>query len=281
MKMKMKTRDYALIILGAFLMGFAIKNIYDPVGMVTGGVSGVAIILKSQLGIPLWVTNTVLNIPLFLVSIKFKGWQFIKRTLVATVALSASLYMIPEIQFLTDDLFLTSLFGGIISGVGVGLVFICHATTGGTDMLAALIQRAIPHYSIAQIMQVLDAIIVLVGASVFGIRYALYALIAIYAVAQISDGLIEGLKFSKVAFIISEKNEAIARDIMDVMDRGVTALDAMGMYSGTRRSMLYCVVSKKEIIQLKELVVGHDAQAFVIVSDAREVLGEGFIEFKQ
>ncbi|MGL5436307.1 MAG: YitT family protein [Lachnospiraceae bacterium] len=281
MKIKIKARDYALIIIGACLMGFAIKNIYDPVGLVTGGVSGIAIILKDRFGIALWITNTVLNIPLFLLSIRLKGWRFIKRTLVATVALSASLYVLPEIPFLMEDLFLTALFGGIISGIGVGLVFVASATTGGTDMLAALIQRALPHYSIAQIMQVLDAIIVLVGATVFGVTYALYALIAIYAVSKLSDGMIEGLKFSKVAFIISEKNEEIAGDIMAVMDRGVTGLDATGMYSGDRKDMLFCVVSKKEIVQLKELVVGHDAQAFVIVSDAREVLGEGFIEYRQ
>lgn len=281
MKINKTVRDYVLIILGAFIMGFAIKNIYDPVGLVTGGVSGIAIILKDQFGIALWLTNTVLNIPLFIASIYLKGWSFIKRTLVATVALSFSLYVIPEMAFLMDDLFLTALFGGLISGVGAGLVFASQATTGGTDMLAALIQRAVPHYSIAQIMQVLDAIIVVVGASIFGVTYALYALIAIFAVAKVSDGIIEGLKFSKVAFIISEKTEEIARDIIEVMDRGVTSLDARGMYSGARKDVLFCVVSKKEIVQLKALVVGHDSQAFVIVSDAREVLGEGFIEIKQ
>lgn len=281
MKINKTVRDYVLIVLGAFIMGFAIKNIYDPVGLVTGGVSGIAIILKDQFGIALWVTNTVLNIPLFIASVYLKGWSFIKRTLVATVALSFSLYVIPEIAFLTDDLFLTALFGGLISGLGAGLVFASQATTGGTDMLAALIQRAVPHYSIAQIMQVLDAIIVVVGASIFGVTYALYALIAIFAVAKVSDGIIEGLKFSKVAFIISEKTEEIAKDIIQVMDRGVTSLDARGMYSGARKDVLFCVVSKKEIVQLKALVVGHDSQAFVIVSDAREVLGEGFIEIKQ
>ena len=278
---KMVLRDYILIILGTFIIGFAIKNIYDPVGLVTGGVTGIAIILKKQLGIALWVTNTVLNIPLFLASVKLKGWRFIKRTLVAAVSLSVSLYIIPEITFLTDELLLVALFGGIMSGVGVGMVFITQATTGGTDMLAALIQRALPHYSLAQIMQVLDALIVLCGASVFGITYALYALIAIYTVTRVSDDLIEGMKFSKVAFIISPRTEEIAQAIMDQMDRGVTALNARGMYSGVTRDMLFCVVSKKEIVQLKELVVGHDSQAFVIVSDAREVLGEGFIEYKQ
>ena len=274
-------RDYILILIGASIMGFAIKNIYDPIGLVTGGASGVAIILKKQFGVPLWLTNTAINIPLFAAAAKLKGWSFIKRTLLATVTLSVSLYVIPEMPFLMDDLFLTALFGGLITGAGAGIVFACQATTGGTDMLAAIIRRWLPHYTLAQILQVLDAVIVLIGAGIFGVTYALYALIAIYAVSKVSDGIIEGMKYSKVAYIISDKSEEIAAAILKKLERGVTALDARGMYSGNRKDVLFCVVSRKEIAQLKELVVGHDAQAFVIVSDAREVLGEGFIEYRQ
>lgn len=271
--------DYLMIIAGSFIMGFAIKNMYDPVSLVTGGVSGIAIIFKNLFSVPLWVTNTVLNIPLFLVSFKIKGWKFIKKTFVATVALSLSLYIIPYMPFVTDDLFLASLFGGIISGIGTGMVFICQATTGGTDMLAALIQRKLRHYSIAQIMQVLDGVVVLAGATVFGVKFALYALIAIFAVSKISDGMIEGLKFSKQAFIVSDHYEEIAKVVMDRLARGVTAVNAVGMYSGNDKKMLFCVVSKKEIVQLKEIVGRIDPGAFVIVSDAREVFGEGFIEY--
>lgn len=274
-------RDYILILIGASIMGFAIKNIYDPIGLVTGGASGVAIILKKQFGVPLWLTNTAINIPLFAAAAKLKGWSFIKRTLLATVTLSVSLYVIPEMPFLMDDLFLTALFGGLITGAGAGIVFACQATTGGTDMLAAIIRRWLPHYTLAQILQVLDAAIVLIGAGIFGVTYALYALIAIYAVSKVSDGIIEGMKYSKVAYIISDKSEEIAAAILKELERGVTALDARGMYSGNRKDVLFCVVSRKEIAQLKELVVGHDAQAFVIVSDAREVLGEGFVEYRQ
>ncbi len=274
-------RDYILILIGASIMGFAIKNIYDPIGLVTGGASGVAIILKKQFGVPLWLTNTAINIPLFAAAAKLKGWSFIKRTLLATVTLSVSLYVIPEMPFLMDDLFLTALFGGLITGAGAGIVFACQATTGGTDMLAAIIRRWLPHYTLAQILQVLDAAIVLIGAGIFGVTYALYALIAIYAVSKVSDGIIEGMKYSKVAYIISDKSEEIAAAILKELERGVTALDARGMYSGNRKDVLFCVVSRKEIAQLKELIVGHDAQAFVIVSDAREVLGEGFIEYRQ
>lgn len=271
--------DYLLIVAGAFIMGFAIKNLYDPMNLVTGGVSGIAIIMKSVAGIPLWLTNTLCNIPLFLAAWKLKGWKFIKRTMVATVSLSASLYVIPEMPFLMDDLLLTSLFGGIVSGVGTGLVLLFQATTGGTDMMAALLQRKLRHYSIAQILQVLDAMVVLAGAAVFGVRYALYALIAIYAVTKVSDGLLEGLKFSKQAYVISDRYEEIAQAIMTRMERGVTAVDAVGMYSGESRKMLFCVVSKKEIVTLREIVAEYDRKAFLIVNDVREVFGEGFIEY--
>lgn len=271
--------EYTLIIAGAFIMGFAIKNMFDPISLVTGGVTGIAIILKSLAGIPLWLTNTLCNIPLFFAAWKIKGWRFIKRTAVATGALSLSLYVIPEIPFLMEDLLLTSLFGGIISGLGTGLVFLFQATTGGTDMLAALLQRKMRHYSIAQIMQVLDAGVVLAGAAVFGVRYALYALIAIYGIAKVSDGLLEGLKFSKQAYIISDQYREIAKAVMTRMDRGVTAVDAVGMYSGQNKKLLFCVVSKKEIVILREIVAEFDKKAFVIVSDVREVFGEGFIEY--
>lgn len=281
MKGRQTAVEYGALVLGAFIIGFAIKNIYDPVNLVTGGVSGVSIIAKELWGIPLWITNTALNIPLFLVSVKLKGWQFIKRTLVATISLSLSLYIIPEMYFLTDDIFLAALFGGLITGVGTGLVFLFRATTGGTDMLAALIQRKLKHYSIAQIMQVLDAAIVLMGATVFGIKYALYALIAIYAVAKISDGMIEGLKFAKQAYIISDKSQEIAGAVMGQLERGVTAIEAVGMFSGQSKKLLYCVVSKKEIVQLKEIVAEYDPDAFVIVSEAKEVFGEGFIKYRQ
>ena len=260
---------YAVIIFAAFLMGFAIKNLYDPVNLVTGGVSGVAIIFKSLFDIPLWLTNTLLNIPLFLAAWRLKGWNFIKRTFIATVSLSVSLYVLPEMTIAGDDILLSALFGGILSGVGTGILFAVHATTGGTDMLAALLHLKIRQYSVSQIMQVLDAMVVLAGASVFGLGSALY---------RLSDGILEGLNFSKLAIIISERSKEIAGSIMKNMERGVTAVKSVGMYSGTERDMLFCVVPRKEIIWLRDIVREYDKQAFLIVSDVKEVFGEGFIE---
>ena len=280
-KKRTAAQDYLIIVLGAFIMGFAIKNIYDPQGLVTGGVSGLAIILKDQAGIPLWITNMCVNVPLFFLSLRLKGWKFVKRVLVAEAALTVSLAILPEYAFLKDDLILTALFGGVFSGVGTGMMLLCHATTGGTDTMAALIHTKLRHYSINQILQVLDGLVVVAGAGFFGVRYAFYAVIAVVVLAKVSDGMIEGMHFAKAAYIITDYKEQISREIMDHMERGVTLIDASGAYTGEKRDIVFCVVSKKEIVTVKEIVRCTDPRAFVIVSDVREVLGEGFMEYRQ
>lgn len=278
MKQKHPVVEYGIILLGTLLIGIAIKNIYDPVNLVTGGASGIAIIVKELFGVPLWLTNTILNVPLFITAYYMMGWQFMKRTLFATAMLSVILYLLPERAIIGDDLFLSAIFGGIITGIGTGLVFMVNCTTGGTDMLAALIQKKLPHYTTAQIMQVLDGLTVLAGASVFGIRAALYAIVSIFCLGKVTDGIIEGLKFSKQAYIISDRYQEIAQAVLERMGRGVTSLEAVGMYSGQKKQVLFCVVSRKEIVVLRQIVAEFDADAFLIVSDAREVFGEGFIE---
>ena len=276
--------EYLMIIVGTGLMSLAINSVFDASGMVTGGFSGIAIIIKAWTkglvngGIPLWVTNCVLNIPLFFIAWRVKGFSFIKKAILGEISLSVWLAIQPVFHLAGDDLLLAALYGGVIQGVGIGLVFLGGGTTGGTDMMAAIIQKFLQHYSISQIMQIIDGAVVGVGMYVFGIHKALYAIIAVYLVTKVSDGLIEGLKFSKAVYIITEKPEEIAGMIMEDLDRGATGINVKGMYSGQDKLMLFVVVNKKEIVMLKEKVDEIDPQAFVIVTDAREVHGEGFIE---
>ena len=278
--------DYLLILAGTAIMALAINSVYDPSSLVTGGFTGAGIILKEVTsgivdgGIPLWLTNIMLNVPVFLLGAKIKGMRFLKRTLFATVMLSAWLYILPVVSLGVEDLILSSLFGGAIFGVGIGMVFMARATTGGTDLVAALIQHYLRHYSIVQIMQIIDAAIVIVGAYTFGITTALYSILAIVVTSYISDYLIEGVKFAKVAYIITGQREAVAKAVLDELDRGLTGWDARGMYSEEHKNVLFCVVSKKEIVALKECIAEIDPKAFIVVSDAREVLGEGFLERK-
>lgn len=282
-----KVWDYILLIVGTGLLAASIQCVFDSIGLVTGGFSGIAIIVKALTenlipgGVPLWLTNLALNVPVFLVAYKIKGKRFIGRTLAGTFLLSAWLYVIPSIDVTQGDYILAAVFGGVLCGAGMGMILLAKATTGGTDMVATLIQHYVKHYSIVRILQILDAIVVLCGWYVFGIRAALYAMVAIFITSKVSDALMEGFKFSKAAFIISDKYEQVAKCILEDLDRGVTGLKARGMYSGDDKCMLYCVVSQKEIVRVKEIVAEVDPDAFVIVSDAREVLGEGFLEYSK
>ena len=278
--------NYVLILVGTAVMALAIQCIYDRVGLVTGGFTGLTIIIRNITksvisgGIPLWFANIVLNIPVFIYSYVKFGKKFVGRTLFATIMLSVWLYIIPGVDLSGDDYLLAALFGGVFTGVGMGIVLRAGATTGGTDMVAALIQTKMRHYSVVQIMQVMDAAIVIAGLYVFGLRSTLYAVVSIFVSTKVSDGFLEGFKNSKAALIITNHYKEVAARVMDELGRGVTGMDAKGMYTQDYKCVLYCVVSRKEIVQLKEIVNDVDPDAFVIVTDAREVHGEGFIEKK-
>ena len=183
--------NYFLIFLGTGVMAVAITGIYDQIGLVTGGFTGIAIVLKNltegivEGGIPLWLTNLVLNIPVFVYAYIRFGKRFVGRTLFGAMMLSAWLYVIPPIDLAEGDYLLASLFGGVFTGVGFGLVLRAGATTGGTDMVAALIQSGVRHYSVVQIMQILDGLIVLAGLYVFGLRPTLYAVVAIVVTTKV------------------------------------------------------------------------------------------------
>lgn len=279
-----KLRDLIFILAGTLMMAIAVNMVYDPLGMVTGGVTGIGIVIKHLTrnimpdGFPVWLTNALCNIPLFLAAVLVLGKRFLGKTLLATVTMTFFLYLLPVTPLFSEDYLLASVFGGVIAGAGIGLVLAASATTGGTDLLCALIHKKLKHYTVPQLLIVVDGLIVLGGVAVFGINESLYAAIAIFITAKMSDGILEGLKFSKMAYIVSEQSDRIAQEIMEKLDRGVTALNAIGMYSKKERTVLLCVVSKKEIAAVLDIVNKNDRVAFVIVSDAREVMGEGFIE---
>ena len=276
--------DYLFIFMGTGIMALAIQCIFEPIGLVTGGFSGIAIIIRKMTagivegGVPLWLTNLALNVPVFIAALIIKGRKFLGRTVIGTGLLSFWLYVIPQVDLTQGDYMLSAVFGGVITGIGIGFVLLAKATTGGTDMVSALIQKYVRHYSVVQILQVIDGMVVLAGLYVFGLKPALYAIVAIFITSKVSDALMEGMKYSKAAFIITDCYKEIADAIMTQLDRGLTGLDATGMYSGDKKTVLYCVVAKKEIVELKDIVAKIDPKAFVIVTDAREVFGEGFLE---
>lgn len=277
-------KDILYIVAGTFLMALGINLAFDPMGLVCGGVTGLAIVVKYltgfiwEGGIPVWLSNLLLNGPLFIIALIKKGKHYIVKTMFATVALSVWIYLIPVYQ-LFGDYVLATLFGGVMSGAGIGMVFARMATTGGTDLLSALMHEKMKYLSIPQLLSVIDGSIVILGAVVFGVENAMYAICVVYLCAKISDGLLQGLKFAKMAHIISDKAEEIAKVILTDVDRGATGVKVEGMYSKEEKKMLICVVSKKEIVELIDIVHKIDPSAFVIINDVHEVRGEGFIEF--
>lgn len=285
LKNQRRIRSYLLIAAGTGIMAFAIKSTYDPIGLVTGGFTGIGIMVRRLTagvikgGIPIWLTNLVLNLPLFLAAFKLKGGRFLGRTLTASLLLSFWLGVIPDLDLAGGDYLLASVYGGVLTGTGIGLVLSAQVATGGTDLIATLLHIRLRSYSIAQILQVIDGMIIIAGIYVCGIRASLYAVFAVYLTSRVSDLITEGGKFSKAVYIISDQYEQIADAVLHQMNRGTTLLPAVGMYREEQRNMLFCVVSKKEVVTLKEHIRNIDVHAFVIVTDAREVLGEGFLEY--
>ena len=274
--------SYLLVTAGTFFMAAGINIIYEPLSMVTGGFSGIGIIIKKMTDgagftVPIGLTNMLLNVPLFIIALRLKGGRFIKKTLYAAVCFSVALLIIPSYKITNVDYLMAAVLGGTLNGVGIGIVFSQNASTGGSDLLGTLLNRWFPGFSISELLIFIDGLIVLVGMGVFGMQTGLYSVVAVFITGKVSDALLDGLKFAKMAYIISDSHLDISRGIMERLDRGVTGLNGEGMYSGADKNVLMCVVSKKEVVKLIQIVKTIDEAAFVIVSDVKEVLGEGFI----
>ncbi len=268
-------------------MALSVNLIYEPLQLVTGGVAGLAIVIKEWTsgiidgGVPVWLFTILCNVPLFLIALKLRGIKFLISGAFGTAVYVIGMMVIPIVDPGLDDYLLASIFGAALGGAGIGLVLSVQASTGGTDLVAYILQHKNKHMSVPQLLILVDAAIIIIGAVTFGLGNALYALIAVFISGKVSDSILEGLKFAKMAYIISDSYQEIADAILKQLDRGVTGVNSTGMYSNKDRKMLFCVVSKKEIVKIIEISQRIDPRAFVIISDVREVMGEGFIEYRQ
>lgn len=272
---------------GTGLMAAAVNWIYEPLDMVTGGISGLAIAVKAisyrltGVAIPVWISNFIINIPIFIWGIFVKGKEFIAKTLFANTFFSFAMYVLPVVDTGRQDYLLAAVVGGVLTGCGLGLVFTTGYSTGGTDLLSSIICRYFPYYSVSSVLFVIDSIVIVTGAVVFGVYISFYAVIAVFVASLMMDYILSGGKACKQVLIISPEYKMISSRIFTEMDRGATLIDAKGMYSNADRPMILCVVAKKEIAKLTGLVKNIDRNAFVIISEIREVFGEGFGQNKQ
>jgi len=262
---------------GVAVIALGLDMFLVPNKIAAGGTSGVATILHYLLHTPVGITMLALDVPLYALGIYKLGWAFGLRSLYGSVALAVmvdvfSLYVpVP-----TQDPLLDSLFGGVLVGLGLGLVFLFRGTTGGTD-LAAAIMRTYTDINIGQLLFLLDGIVVVAAGVVFhSWELSLYALISIFVATRVIDAVQEGISYTKAFFIISDHTDIIADKILKDLDRGATALKGRGLYTGTDREVILSVVNRSEVSRLKDIVYQVDPRAFIIVADVREVLGEGF-----
>ena len=269
--------------LGAGCMAVAVNIVFEPTGLVTGGFSGLGILVHTMTsgfsgGIPVWVVNAVFNVPLFFYAYRIYGKKYIGRILGVSAFFTILLGLIPVGFVQEEDFLLASVMGGVLNGTGLGLVYSGKGSTGGTDLLASLLSRRFRQYSSARFLMVIDSFIVLLGMFVFDIRHVLYSVIAVYVTSKVMDMILEGLHFSKAAFIISEKDKEVVSFIQQKMKRGATLVPVVGAYENRQKRMILCAVGKKEISVLIRRIKQIDHCAFLIILDAREIYGEGFMQ---
>jgi len=286
-------KEYLLIIAGSLIAAVSINVFLVPFKISSGGVSGIATMVYYLSGqkFPVGATVLALNIPLFIAGYRFLGGRFAFRTLFcivffslflnATAAASfnfAQLYLVKYGQTPSNpDLFLYSLFGGFLMGAGLGIVFKSGATTGGTDIVAKIIGHFNARFTTGQALLFIEASIVIFAAVSFrSFLLALYAIVTLFVQSKVIDAMLEGVNFAKAVFIISDRSSEIADRIMGELERGVTALNGTGMYTNNEKKVLLCVLHRDELSALNNIVKTIDIKAFVILTDIREVLGEGF-----
>ncbi|QNO14452.1 YitT family protein [Alkalicella caledoniensis] len=268
-------KDYLLITLGCLITSISLNGLLIPNRIAAGGVSGFATVLYYLFGIPVSITLIVVNIPLFIAGVIYLGRKFGIRTLYGTIILALMVALTSGISPLTSDPLLASIYGGVLSGLGLGIVFRAKATTGGTDLAAQLLHK-FWGFTVGQGLLGIDFLVIALATIAFNAELAMYALIAVFITGKGIDLVQQGLRVSKMALIISNEPEKISETILYKLNRGATTLRGKGAYSKVDKDVILCVVNQMEITKLKEMVYDVDNKAFVIVTDITEALGEGF-----
>lgn len=283
MKTKM-FREYALITMGIILVAISVEYFFAPNNLAAGGVTGAAIVLNAIVPkLSIGATTFVLNGLLFIVAFMFIDGNFGVKTIYSSLGLSLIIWFIEKFLnpvAITKDLIIASIFGTLISAIGMAVIFNENASTGGTDILAKILNKFF-HLDIGKSLLVVDFVITFASAMVFGIDVGLYAMLSVILLGITVDRFIEGFNVCKSIFIISRKNDEISKYIMKELDRGCTFLSGLGGYSKEESNVLYAVVSRNQFIKLKKFIKNSDPHAFIAVGEVHEVLGEGFKDIKQ
>lgn len=248
-----------------------------PHSIVSGGISGIAILVNKLTGFPIGTFMFILNVPLFILGILFLGQGFGIKSLYGTILFSVITDITSHLPSLTESTVMASFFGGALLGIGFGIVFLSGATTGGTDILASLGHKAVPAIDVGKWIFIIDIVIILSGALIFkNTELVLAGILTLFINSFLVDYVISGANVAKVVYVISDKSEEIANEVIEKMKRGVTGIYTRGMYENENRTMLMCVVKRFELQKLERIVSENDKKAFLIYAQARRITGEGF-----
>lgn len=270
-----------IITLGCFVFAASVNIFFVPSDLNTGGLTGIALIFNTLWNVPVGLFVFLLNIPLLLLAIKYIGIKFLAWTIYATVISSLFLDVTAPLGGLLSldsaDKLLFCIFGGVVSGAGLGIVFTQGASTGGTDIISRLTLLYFPHITLGRLMLICDIVIIALGALVSGeMEIALYSAIAIYLSSGAIDTVLYGLEKSQAAIIVSSRGEEVTQRLLTELGRGVTRLASRGGYSGCENETLICAVSTRQMSTLKEIVSSIDPNAFVIFTEVHDIMGDGF-----
>ena len=270
--------NYFLMIAGALLFSLGFNLFLRPAGIAPGGLTGIALLINYLFPIvPIGSLTLLFNIPLFLLGMWKLGGTFVRNTIFTSILLSVLLDLLTSLPLLTIEPLLAAIYGGVFIGAGMGLAFLPNSSTGGVDIAIRVLRKKYPQLSIGQIMLLFDALVVLAAGLVYqNLNNALYAIITMYVASLVLDAILYGLNYAKAAFIITSHGNEVNAKIMEKLVRGTTLVPCTGGYSGCARSMILCAIKRGQIVALKEAVYAIDPNAFVILSEAHEVLGYGF-----
>ncbi|MDK2561939.1 YitT family protein [Romboutsia sedimentorum] len=267
------------LVVGCLSMSIGINVFLKPYTIAPGGLSGLSVVLNKVTNIPVSTIMLMIGVPLVIFAFRILGTKNSIKTLFGTVLFSVILNVTSPLAAIsaTNDLLLSAIYGAILVGIGIGIMFRCDASTGGTDLIALILSKKFPGIKATKFMIVLDSFIVMSSGIVSeNIEIALYSAMSLYIVVKVADAIMEGFDYSKAFFIISNKADDLKKVITNELGRGFTILDGRGGYTDDQKQVLLVVVSKNQEIFLKKLVKSSDPGAFIIVSNVHEVLGEGF-----
>ena len=271
--------EYIYIIIGAFLMAVSTALFLLPNQLSTGGISGISTILYYSCNYPVGLTMLLINVPLFVIAMVKVNKRLFFKSILGTVLLSVFIDLLEKLSPITNDRFLACIYGGIIMGIGTAIILKAGASTGGTDLLSYVIRAYNNKFKSSRVIIIADTIIIFFNIIFFReIEIGLYSVIAIYLMGKMIDIIFEGIYFTKIMIIISEKYEEISKEIGILVKRGSTGIYSKGMYSGKQNVMLFCVASRKEVAEIKQIIKQIDKNAFIVTTDAIETLGKGFSE---